>query len=45
MQREVRQWPLTIEVYWLPKNASWLNQIEIWFSTLQRKLLQPNCFE
>ncbi len=44
-QREVRRWPLTIEVYWLPKNASWLNQIEIWFSTLQRKLLQPNYFE
>jgi transposase len=37
-------WPLTIEVVWLPKNASWLDQIEIWFSVLQRKLLQPNHF-
>lgn len=39
------QWPLTIQVYWLPKNASWLDQIEIWFSIFQRKLLQPNHFE
>ena len=39
------QWPLTIQIYWLPKNASWLDQIEIWFSILQRKLLSPNHFE
>ena len=39
-----QQWPLSIQVYWLPKNASWLDQIEIWFSILQRKLLQPNHF-
>ena len=32
------------QVYWLPTNASWLDQIEIWFSLLQRKLLQPNHF-
>lgn len=32
-------------MYWLPVNASWLDQIEIWFSILQRKLLQPNHFE
>jgi hypothetical protein len=44
-QRESRGWPFTIHVYWLPKNASWLDQIEIWFSILQRKLLQPNHFE
>ena len=36
---------LKIEVLWLPVNASWLDQIEIWFSVLQRKLLQPNDFE
>jgi Integrase core domain len=35
---------LALQVYWLPKNASWLDQIEIWFSLLQRKLLQPNHF-
>jgi len=43
-QRQAHGWPLTIEVYWLPKNASWLAQIEIWFSIRQRKLLQPNHF-
>ena len=43
-QIEAHQWPLSIEVYWLPPNASWLNQIEVWFSILQRKLLQPNHF-
>jgi hypothetical protein len=35
---------LSIQLYWLPTNASWLDQIEIWFSLLQRKLLQPNHF-
>ncbi len=35
---------LTIQLSWLPTNASWLDQIEIWFSLLQRKLLQPNHF-
>jgi hypothetical protein len=39
-----QDWKLTFQVYWLPKNASWLDQIEIWFSILQRKLLQPNHF-
>jgi hypothetical protein len=28
----------------LPVHASWLNQIEIYFSIVQRKLLQPNDF-
>ena len=47
LQEQIRLhgWPLKIEVYWLPTNASWLDQIEIWFSVLQRKLLQPNDFE
>jgi transposase len=44
-QIEVNGWPLTIDVVWLPTNASWLDQIEIWFSVLQRKLLQPNHFK
>ena len=35
---------LTMQLYWLPVNASWLDQIEIWFSLLQRKLLQPTHF-
>lgn len=44
-QIELNGWALSIQVYWLPPNASWLDQIEIWFSILQRKLLQPNHFE
>ena len=43
-QIRTHAWPLKIKVIWLPKNASWLDQIEIWFSILQRKLLQPNHF-
>jgi hypothetical protein len=43
-QAAVQGWGVTVQVYWLPKNASWLDQIEIWFSVLQRKLLQPNHF-
>ncbi|WP_157507649.1 IS630 family transposase [Ktedonobacter racemifer] len=35
---------LSIQVAWLPVNASWLDQIEIWFSILQRTLLQPKHF-
>ena len=35
---------LHFQVLWLPPNASWLDQIEIWFSILQRKHLQPNHF-
>jgi hypothetical protein len=37
--------PFDFEVYWLPVRASWLDQIEIWFSQLQSKLLRPNHFE
>ena len=35
---------LHFQILWLPPNASWLDQIEIWFSLLQRKHLQPNHF-
>jgi hypothetical protein len=35
---------LHFQVHWLPPNASWLDQLEIWFSVLQRKHLQPNHF-
>ena len=34
---------LHFQVLWLPPNASWLDQIEIWFSLLQRKCC-PNHF-
>jgi hypothetical protein len=43
-QTAAQGWPITFQVYWLPKNASWLDQIELWFSILQRKLLEPNHF-
>ena len=29
----------------LPVHASWLNQVEVYFSVLQRKLLTPDDFE
>lgn len=44
-QIQLQGWPLEITVFWLPTNASWLDQIEIWFSVLQRKLLTPCHFE
>ena len=37
-------WTFTVQAVWLPKYASWLDQLEIWFSILQRKLLTPNDF-
>ncbi len=37
------RWPQIIVVH-LPVHASWLNQIEIYFSILQRKVLTPNDF-
>jgi DDE superfamily endonuclease len=43
-QEAAQSWGLTFQLYWLPKKASWLDQIEIWFSILQRKLLEPNHF-
>lgn len=43
--REHTKLSLTIKVQWLPVRASWLDQIEIWFSKLQSKVLRPNDFE
>lgn len=37
------RWPNIVLVH-LPVHASWLNQIEIYFSILQRKVLTPNNF-
>lgn len=37
------KWPNAILVH-LPVHASWLNQIEIYFSIVQRKVLTPNYF-
>lgn len=41
---QAQDWPVTVQILWLPTNASWLDQIEIWFSLVQRKLLTPNHF-
>jgi hypothetical protein len=43
-QSHKQAWRVCFIVCWLPVNASWLDQIEIWFSILQRKLLQPSHF-
>ena len=37
------QWPNAILVH-TPNHASWLNQVEIYFSIVQRKVLRPNDF-
>lgn len=44
VERLERRWPNLILVH-LPLHASWLNQLEIYFSILQRKLLEPNNFD
>ena len=36
-------WPNLVVVH-TPTHASWLNQAEIYFSVLQRKVLRPNDF-
>jgi DDE superfamily endonuclease len=38
-----RRWPALIPVH-TPTHASWLNQVEIYFSIVQRKVLTPNDF-
>jgi hypothetical protein len=36
-------WP-ALRLVHLPVHASWLNQVEIYFSVIQRKILTPNDF-
>jgi hypothetical protein len=43
VERLQRQWPNLIPVF-TPVHASWLNQIEIYFSVVQRKVLTPGDF-
>ena len=43
-RRLAKRWSNLILVH-LPIHASWLNQIEIFFSILQRKVLTPNDFD
>ena len=43
VERLRKAWPSIVPVH-LPLHASWLNQIEIYFSIVQRKVLTPNDF-
>jgi hypothetical protein len=43
VRRLCDQWPNLVLVH-LPIHASWLNQVEIYFSVLQRKTLSPDDF-
>jgi hypothetical protein len=43
VERLQGEWP-TLRLVHLPVHASWLNQIEIVFSIIQRKVLTPNDF-
>jgi DDE superfamily endonuclease len=38
------QLPFQVQIHWLPVHASWLDQVEIVFSKLQRRVLTPNHF-
>jgi len=48
--KQIRGWirslqlPFTVRLHWLPINASWLDQVEIVFSPLERKVLTPTHF-
>jgi hypothetical protein len=44
IERLEGRWP-NLRLVHLPVHASWLNQVEIFFSILQRKVLEPNDFE
>jgi hypothetical protein len=37
--------PFEVRLHWLPVNASWLDQVEIVFSQVQRQVLTPNYFQ
>ncbi len=43
IDRLERRWP-NLRLIHLPVHASWLNQVEIYFSIVQRKVLTPNDF-
>lgn len=43
VRRLTQAWPNLVPVH-LPIHASWLNQVEIYFSIVQRKVLTPNDF-
>ena len=44
MQRLSQWYPNAVQVH-TPVHASWLNQLEIYYSVVQRKVLTPNDFD
>jgi DDE superfamily endonuclease len=44
IERLERRWPNLVLIH-LPVHASWLNQIEIYYSIVQRKVLEPNSYD
>ena len=44
MKRLAKRWPTLLVVHTLV-HASWLNQVEVYFSVAQRKALTPNDFQ
>lgn len=44
VRRLIEEWKNIVVVH-TPVHASWLNQVEIYFSVLQRKVLKPNYFD
>jgi hypothetical protein len=43
VSRLAKRWPTIVAVH-TPVHASWLNQVEVYFSIIQRKVLTPNHF-
>ena len=43
-KRRLRQFDARLILVHTPVHASWLNQVEIYFSIIQRKVLTPNDF-
>jgi hypothetical protein len=43
VSRLAKRWPTIVAVH-TPVHASWLNQVEVYFSIIQRKILTPNDF-
>jgi len=49
--KQIKKWikslglPFRVKIHWLPIHASWLDQVEIVFSHVQRHVLTPNDFQ
>jgi hypothetical protein len=42
---QILKLPFEVQIHWLPVHASWLDQVQIVFFTLKRKVLTPTHFE